>query len=215
MVKLIENLLVFIHPTLIYLGLKWYDSQKDTDDDDLTDDLDTCANTPEAAIVDEDGCVLPPLYLDIYGVTIKASANAIIGESYGLDGVSYLVVDSTMLYDMVASEEDVTKVVTTNVTNMRALFFNATSFDQDISNWDVSNVSSVYKMFNKASNFNQDIGSWDVSNVHFMIGMFYKAISFNQDILIWNVSKVTMYEDFSKDATAWTLPKPNFTNCSE
>jgi len=158
---------------------------------------------------------LPPLYLDIYGVTIKASANAIIGESYGLDGVSYLVVDSTMLYDMVASEEDVTKVVTTNVTNMRALFFNATSFDQDISNWDVSNVSSMYKMFNKASNFNQDIGSWDVSNVHFMIGMFYKAISFNQDILIWNVSKVTMCEDFSKDATAWTLPKPNFTNCSE
>ena len=212
MVKLIENLLVFIHPTLIYLGLKWYDSQKDTDDDGVTDDLDTCANTPEAAIVDEDGCVLPPLYLDIYGVTIKTSANAIIGESYGLDGVSYLVVDSTMLYDMVASEEDVTKVVTTNVTNMRALFFNATSFDQDISNWD---VSSMYKMFNKASNFNQDIGSWDVSNVHFMIGMFYKAISFNQDILIWNVSKVTMCEDFSKDATAWTLPKPNFTNCSE
>jgi hypothetical protein len=26
---------------------------------------------------------------------------------------------------------------------------------------------------------------------------------------------VTMCEDFSKDATAWTLPKPNFTNCSE
>jgi len=26
---------------------------------------------------------------------------------------------------------------------------------------------------------------------------------------------VTMSEDFSKDSTVWTLPKPNFTNCSK
>ncbi|MBT4927509.1 BspA family leucine-rich repeat surface protein [bacterium] len=71
------------------------------------------------------------------------------------------------------------------------------------------------EMFLAAESFNQDIGSWDVSNIDFMIGIFYMAISFNQDLLIWNVSKVTMSEDFSKDSTVWTLPKPNFTNCSK
>jgi len=29
------------------------------------------------------------------------------------------------------------------------------------------------------------------------------------------VSNVTDCQDFSLDATAWTLPKPNFTNCTE
>ena len=44
--------------------------------------------------------------------------DAVIGESYELDSVTYLVVDSTMLYDMVANEEDVTKVVTSKVYDM-------------------------------------------------------------------------------------------------
>ena len=59
-----------------------------------------------------------PLYLAENGITIKASDTAVIGESYPLGGISYLVVDSTMLYKMVANDEDVTKVVTSNVTNM-------------------------------------------------------------------------------------------------
>ena len=70
-------------------------------------------------------------------------------------------------------------------------------------------------MFHDAKAFNQDIGTWDVSNVSLMTGMFKKASTFNQDLSSWNVSNVTECEEFSLDATAWTLPKPNFTNCSE
>ena len=49
-----------------------------------------------------------------------------------------------------------------NVTNMEAMFENATAFNQPIGNWDVSNVTDM-SMF--CSPFNQDISSWDVSNV--------------------------------------------------
>ena len=271
------------------------DSQKDTDGDGVTDDLDTCADTPEGTTVDENGCALPAIYLDDNGVTIKASANATIGDSYDLDGVSYLVVDEATLKAMVAAYEDVTKVVTTNVTNMEVMFqadrynrqdtfnldigswdvsnvtnmafmfnyaptFNqdigswdvskvmnmkwmfadAKAFNQDIGSWDVSNVWDMNKMFNYASDFNQnisswdvssvsdmqymfarakafnqDIGSWDVSSVFAMSNMFLNAESFNQDLSSWSVSDVLYCTDFSTDATAWTLPKPTFTKCTE
>ena len=263
---------------------------QDADGDGVGDSVDNCAETSSDAEIDESGCPVDIIYLDENGVTIKATEDAVIGESYELIGVSYLVVDSTMLRDMIAEGEDVTKVVTTNVTNMSNMFGSATAFNQDISSWDVSNVTDMYGMFNfvsdfnqdisgwdvgkvtemrtmfsQAKSFNQDIGSWDVSNITDMFGMFANAESFNQDIGSWDVSNVTnisnMFSNtnsfnqdisswnvsnvtnmegmfvstesfdqdlsswdvgnvtncnqFSLDATAWTLPKPDFTNCTE
>ena len=59
---------------------------------------------------------------------LKRLNDAVVGESYVLDSVSYLVVDSAMLYQMVANEEDLTKVVTSNVTNMEGCLSNFTAF---------------------------------------------------------------------------------------
>ena len=53
------------------------DAQKDTDGDGVSDDLDTCADTPEGATVDENGCVVNALYLDENGITIKAVVDAV------------------------------------------------------------------------------------------------------------------------------------------
>ena len=116
-------------------------------------------------------------------------------------------------------------------------------FNQDISNWDVSNVTNMARMF-QWGDFNQDIGGWDVSSVNDMSSMFRGSFEagflnpFNQDISNWDVSNVTnmarmfMQSDFNKDlsgwdvgnvtdceyvffsAINWTLPKPNFTNCT-
>jgi len=46
-----------------------------------------------------------------------------------------------------------------------------------------------------------------------MEGMFYGATSFNQDLSSWSVDDVTQCEGFSTNATSWTQPQPNFTNC--
>jgi len=48
-----------------------------------------------------------------------------------------------------------------------------------------------------------------------MLQMFYGAEAFNQDISSWDVDNVTNCALFSTGATAWTEPKPNFTNCTE
>ena len=101
-----------------------------------------------------------------------------------------------------------------SVTNMAAMFFNS-SFNQPIGNWDVSSVTDMYSMFASAIAFNQPIGNWDVSSVTNMTSMFYQATFFNQDLSSWSVNGVAYCENFSYGASNWTLPQPNFTNCTQ
>src|SRR5690606_35143423 len=62
-----------------------------------------------------------------------------------------------------------------NVTDMAAMFANASSFNRDIGGWNVENVATLSYMFSGASSFNRDIGGWDVGNVTDMSGMFLGA----------------------------------------
>ena len=133
------------------------------------------------------------VYLASNGVTVKASAGAVAGDTGVLNGDTYTIVDINTLNTMISDEQDVTKVVTSLVTDMSNMFFLG---------------DETY------SNFNQDISSWDVSNVTKMESMFYNATSFNQDLSSWNVDVVTSCNFLCVNTTSWTLPKPNFPNCS-
>jgi surface protein len=136
-----------------------------------------------------------PVYIANNGVTIKACEWANVGDTGVINGVTYTVVDEAMLREIVANEDDVTKLATTKVTDMFEMFFidldTPTDFNQDISNWDVSNVTDMGGMFYWADEFDQDISNWDVSNVTDMGGMFVRAFAFNQPIGNWDVSNVT------------------------
>ncbi|MAZ93997.1 MAG: hypothetical protein CMF58_06205, partial [Lentimicrobiaceae bacterium] len=130
------------------------------------------------------------IYLASNGVTIKASATAIAGDTATINGDLYTVVDKSTLSSMINSGDNLTNVITSLVTDMSDLFKNNTTFNQDISTWDVSNVTDMGYMFFNATAFNQDISSWDVSSVTDMSGMF-ASTSFNQDLSSWDVSNVT------------------------
>ncbi len=177
----------------------------------------------------------PKIFLDNNGITIKATPDAVVGDSEVINGITYTVVSEQQLRDMIANDEDLTIVCTSlvtdmsnlipfgpfnqdisswdvsNVVNMFRLFSNTTRFNQDISSWDVSSVEDMTSMFENAASFNQNINSWDVSNVKFMSFMF-RSSSFNQDISSWNVSNVeSMFRmfmnnaSFSQDLSPWNV----------
>jgi len=65
-----------------------------------------------------------PIYLDENGVTIKARENAVVGATYELNGVEYLVVDEEMLRYMAVDwrNNDLSKVVISKVEDLQGLF---------------------------------------------------------------------------------------------
>ena len=132
-------------------------------------------------------------YLDDNGVTIKCTPDTLYGDTGEVNGVTYTAVDKPTLEDMISSNEDVTTVCTSLITNMYNLFGSSPdlSFNQNIGSWDTSNVTHMGWMFRAREDFNQDISKWDTSNVTAMFAMFYDASSFNQNIGEWDTSNVT------------------------
>ena len=157
---------------------------------------------------------LDPIYLDSNGITIKANDFVLTGETYTLNGVDYTIVNDNLLKRMINDGEDLTKVVTTKVTDMQRLFLENTSFNQDIGSWDTSNVTNMTSMFESATIFDQDIGNWDVSKVTKFDRMFLRAHAFNQDIGNWDTTNVIdigwmFYEatSFNQDVGSWDISR--------
>ena len=137
---------------------------------------------------------LDPIYLDENGITIKANDFVRIGGIYNFNGIDYTIVDYNLLERMARKGEDLSKVVTSKVTNMAFLFSTSSSFNQDIGNWDTTNVTDMRRMFYGSSAFNRDIGNWDTSAVIDMGRMFNSASKFNQNIRDWDTSSVVNME---------------------
>ena len=96
--------------------------------------------------------------------------------------------------------------VLSDVTSMRYMFYDASSFDGNLSGWDVSSVTDMSGMFNSASSFNQPLNGWDVSKVTDMSGMFAFTSVFNQLLNSWNVSSVSNMSDMFNSASSFNQP---------
>ena len=94
---------------------------------------------------------------------------------------------------------------TSNVTDMRYVFFMQPSFNQNIGTWDTSKATSMLAMIGLnpgygTGSFNNggssSINNWNTSNVTDMSFMFNVQTNFNQPIGNWNTGKVTTFANF-------------------
>ena len=104
--------------------------------------------------------------------------------------------------------------ITSDVTDMYAMFAVATNATPNLSDWDVSKVTNMASMFNSATSANPNVSSWNVSKVTNMAGMFNAANSVNPDVSDWNVSKVTNMANMfffansaDPDVSSWNVSK--------
>ena len=184
-------------------------------------DLDGIKDTGEAIFSTNVVCnYFAPIILASNGVTLVAEIGTIAGQSYDYNGVTYEVLNNSGLKNAIIDGDDLSKIITTKVTNMSEMFYNASAFNQDISSWDTSNVTTMYRMFNQAIAFDQDIGSWDTSSVTDMSQMFDFARAFNKNISSWDTSSVTnMYrmfvftDEFNQNIGGWDTS--SVTNMSQ
>ena len=92
--------------------------------------------------------------------------------------------------------------ITSDVTNMRSMFHDATNATPSLSNWNVSKVTNMTDMFNGATSANPNVSGWNVSKVTYMNGMFLGATNATPSLSNWNVSKVTNMASMFASATS-------------
>ena len=108
-----------------------------------------------------------------------------------------------MFRDATSFNGDLSSWDVSSVTNMIGVFEGATSFNADLSRWDVSNANDMRYMFRDATSFNGDLSSWDTSSVISMTSMFNGATSFNGDLSRWDVSNANDMRYMFRDATSF------------
>jgi surface protein len=156
---------------------------------------------------------MAPVVLDNDGITLRAKAGTAAGTTFEINSVTYTVVDNNMLKSWISAEKDLSKAVTTLVTDMKELFKDNATFNTNISSWDVSNVTTMEGMFEGAAYFNKDISKWDTNKVTNMDKMFKSATNFNQDLSKWCVTNLTTEPtDFVSGTSCDSENKPKVGN---
>ena len=185
----------------------------DSDADGVANDYDLCDNTRNGVPVDDNGCMLNPIYLDDNGVTIKSHEWGEVGDVGEVDGVNYTIVNIEQLRELIFNDNDFQNICTSKISDMSSLFKEGLSHNYRISSWDVSNVTDMSSMF-QSSMYSDNLSYWDVSSVTNMYRMFsaYSRNIFYVDISDWDVSNVTnmgeMFEGSSlsnEDISNWDV----------
>ncbi len=118
--------------------------------------------------------------------------------------VTTLMTDmSSLFFNASAFNQPVGSWDTSNITDMEYMFSGATIFNQSIDLWNTSSITNMRWMFGDARAFNQPVGSWNTAKVTNTNGTFYKAYAFNQDNSAWNTSNVTNMDNMFANATSF------------
>ena len=120
--------------------------------------------SPEGEGSEGEGSEDTPEIIQLDNEMTLVAINAKAGDRIIYNEIEYLVVDEQMLREIVVDQrEDLSKLITTLVTDMSNLFENKTTLTPNISSWDTQNVTTMKAMFKGATLYNGDISYWNVA----------------------------------------------------
>ena len=170
--------------------------------------------SPEGEGSESEGSEDTPEIIQLDNEMTLVAINAKAGDRIIYNEIEYLVVDEQMLREIVVDQrEDLSKLITTLVTDMSNLFENKTTLTPNISSWDTQNVTTMKAMFKGATLYNGDISYWNVAKVTDFSELFASTGGFNQDIGGWNTSSAAQMDEmfykaavFNQDISSWCVP---------
>jgi surface protein len=115
-----------------------------------------------------------------------------------------------LFYDSPAKTLDLSKLNTSNATDMESMFYNCTLLTSlDLSNFDTSNVIYMTFMFRNCRTLTSlDLSNLNTSKVIMMSSMFYSCVSLTSiDLSNWDTSKVTNMTEMFYYCTSLTSLK--------
>jgi surface protein len=148
--------------------------------------------------------------------TYRVVTNSTIAASANYSAICTTQVTSmkSLFKDNTTFNGNINNFDTSNVTDMSYMFNNASSFNQPLTNFNTNKVTTMSFMFHTATAFNQSVNNFNTSNVTNMYAMFYSAIYFNQSISNFDTAKVTnmayMFSGKSGSNTVFNQPIGNF-----
>lgn len=126
-------------------------------------------------------------------ITLKATEEAIVGKEYLFEGKSYLIVNDSLLREIIKTDSSFSHVITTKVTDMSFLFYKSDFHNPQIESWDVSNVKNMSVMFCLAEAISPDLSYWDTRSVVDFSDMFHGTKKFQGDLSKWNTSSGELF----------------------
>ena len=185
-----------------------------TIDNNLSLQANFTIESPEGEGSGGEGSEDTPEIIQLDNEMTLVAINAKAGDRLFYNEIEYLVVDDELLREIVLDQrEDLSKLITTLVTDMSNLFENKTTLTPNISSWDTQNVTTMKAMFKGATLYNGDISYWNVAKVTDFSELFASTGGFNQDIGSWNTSSATQMDEmfyqaavFNQDISSWCVP---------
>ncbi|CAM4112577.1 BspA family leucine-rich repeat surface protein [Zobellia roscoffensis] len=138
---------------------------------------------------------------------------------FGCENLNFDLIDApnlsqvTSLKNMFREGTSFTGIVNnwdvSTITDISGIFSGCSIFDRPVDTWTTNSVTDMSETF-KSTAFNQPLDNWNTSSVTTMKGMFIAAGRFNQNINNWNVSNVTDMSQTFAYTNAFNRPLNNW-----
>ncbi|EAF9641423.1 BspA family leucine-rich repeat surface protein [Listeria monocytogenes] len=137
---------------------------------------------------------------DLTGIPVSEITNIVFEDKLFLSGNC-----STLFFQSIAPNLDVSKLDTSEVTDMSNMFRESAATSLDLSGFDTSKVMRTAMMFYRSAATSLDLSNWNTSNLVYMHGMFRDSAATSLNVSGFDTSNVVSMQAVFLGASTTSL----------